>query len=434
MPAHVTRRRLLRLGAGGAVALGVAGCGAPAAPPGTDLAATKADLQWMIAAHTPETQEWFAGSFIPAYQQQRPQVTVTMSYVTWDELFAKRGALFAAGSGPDVLQAGADDTVEYVRTGYTVNLRDRVARWKDWSDWYEVPKEATTYEGHVTGIPAQLRPRALHLRRDLFERRGVKHPTTWDEMRAAAVQLTERNGTEVTIAGYHPANWGYQQFFPMVWQAGGEMASPDLKQVLFSTAPVIEGLRFWMDLLNQIQPPGHTLAATPSGVPAIVHGTSAAQVEAQGPLDTAIKRIPEVVDKLLVRPPLKKDRALSFFSTNWFCLGSQCKVPDLTWDLLQFFFRPEHLIAYDKSTSVIAPRKSMRAMDFMADPRYQMEAWVEVVEKYARPHPPIVNIGEVNNLVPPILKDVREGKRSPKEGVEELARGMQQIFDDFTRR
>ncbi len=220
----------------------------------------------------------------------------------------------------------------------------------------------------------------------------------------------------------------------MVWQAGSEMASPDLKKVLFNTPQVVEGLKFWMDLLNQIQPPGATLAAAPTGIPQIVAGTFASQVGDPGQLDTAIKRVPEVVDQLLVRPPLKKEKQLSFFSTNWFCLGAQSKNPDLVWDLMQFFYRPEHLIQYDKSTTVIAPRKSMRTMDYMGDPKSQMPAWIEVVEKYGRPHPPIVNIGEVNKLMPAVLKDVREGKKSPKDGVDELARGMQQIFDDFLKR
>lgn len=435
--ALTTRRRLASVAgtmAAGAVAVAVAGCGPGQRPSSADPASQKGDLHWMIAAHTPETQEWFKSSFLPAYQKERPNVSVTMTYVQWAELFEKRGTLFAAGSGPDVLQAGADDTVEYVRNKWTVNLADRVGRWKDWSDYYDVPKEAVKYENHVTGIPAQLRPRALYVRKDHFERRGVKYPTTWDEMRTAALALTERNGTEVTVAGFNPGNWGYQQFFPMVWQTGAEMASPDLTRVLFNTPQVIDGLRFWMDLLNQIQPPGTTLAATPPGIPQIVQGTYASQVDAQGQLDTAIKRVPEAVDKLVIRPPLKKEKAMSFFSTNWFCVGSQSKTADLAWDLLMTFNKPEHLIQYDKSTSVIAPRKSMRTMDFMADPRYQMNAWIEVVEKYARPHPPIVNIAQVNTLMPAVLREVREGKRSPKDGVDELARGMQQVFDEFMRR
>ncbi len=48
-----------------------------------------------------------------------------------------------------------------------------------------------------------------------------------------------------------------------------------------------------------------TLAAVPTGIPQIVHGTYASQVDAPGQLYTAIKRVPEVLDKLLVRPPLK---------------------------------------------------------------------------------------------------------------------------------
>lgn len=433
---RMTRRRLTGVvgGLAGVAAFAAAGCGGPQAAGNTDPTQQKGDLQWMIAAHTPETQSWFEKTLIPAFQKERPKATVTMTYVQWAELFEKRGALFAAGSGPDVIQAGADDTVEYVKNKWTIKLDDRLAKWKDWSDYYDVPKEATKYENHTTGIPAQIRPRALYLRKDLFEKRGAKIPTTWDEMKTAAVALTERNGDEVTVSGFNPSAMGYQQFFPMVWQAGGEMASPDLKKVLFNTPQVVDGPRFWNDLFNQIQPPGTKLAAAPQGVPQLLAGTYASQVDAQSQIDTAVKRFPELVDKIAIRPPLKKEKAMSFFSTNWFCLGNQSKTPDLSWDLLTTFMKGENLLEYNRTTSTIIPRKSMRNSGFMGDTRYQMSAWIEVVEKYAKPHPPIVNINEVNKLMSATLGDVRNNKKSPKEGVEELARGMQQIFDEFMRR
>jgi hypothetical protein len=71
-------------------------------------------------------------------------------------------------------QAGADDTVEYAKNKWTVKLDDRLARWKDWSGYFGVPREATKFEAHTTGIPAQIRPRAPYIRKDLFDKRGVK--------------------------------------------------------------------------------------------------------------------------------------------------------------------------------------------------------------------------------------------------------------------
>jgi len=46
-------------------------------------------------------------------------------------------------------------------------------------------------------------------------------------------------------------------------------------------------------------------------------------------------------------------------------------------------------------------------MDYMRDPRWQMGAWLEVVEKYARPHPPGVAIAQVNTLMLGVLAEVR---------------------------
>lgn len=435
---RLTRRGVVALAAAGGGALGVAlaGCGGGGGAPAADVAGQSGELQWLVAAHTPETQDFFKNTLVPAYLKERPKAKVNATFLAggFAELFEKRGTLYAAGSGPDVLQAGADDLVEYVKNKWTVNLSERLNRWKDWGDYYDVPKQATTYEGFATGIPAQLRPRAMLYRKDVFEQRGLKYPTTWDELRTVALQLTQRNGNEVTVAGFNPGAWGYQQFFPMVWQSGAEMTQPDLKKVLFNTPPVVDGLRFWNDLLNQIQPPGATVTAPPQGVPPLAAGIYASQVGDQGVLDSTMKRAPEVVDKILVQPPLKKERALSFFSTNWFCVGSQSKLPDLAFDLLTFFSRPEHLLEYNRTTATIVPRKSERNRGFMGDPRFQMPAWIEVVEKYARTHPPIVNIGEVNKVTSEVLADVRNNKKSPKDGVEEMTRRMQLVFDEFLKR
>ena len=70
----------------------------------------------------------------------------------------------------------------------------------------------------------------------------------------------------------------------------------------------------------------------------------------------------------------------------------------------------------------------------MGDPKWQKSAWTEIAEKQARPHPPVVSIGRVSALFLESLANVRTNKQTAKESVEDLARGLQQVFDEFHRR
>ncbi|MGH2369182.1 MAG: hypothetical protein ACRDI2_13380, partial [Chloroflexota bacterium] len=106
------------------------------------------------------------------------------------------------------------------------------------------------------------------------------------------------------------------------------------------------------------------------------------------------------------------------------------KLPDLAWDLLTFFSRPEHLLEYDRTISTIAPRKSLRNRGYMADPQYQMATWLEVVEKHARPQPLVPNYADCWTAVNEAMTAVRTGKQGPKEALDDAARQWQLLLDE----
>ena len=87
---------------------------------------------------------------------------------------------------------------------------------------------------------------------DLFEEAGVKLPDTWDELREAAVALTrDRDGDG------HLDQWGYQmctyQYPLLIWQAGGDILTEDLKAVRFHDEAGYEALDFYMDLYRKLR-------------------------------------------------------------------------------------------------------------------------------------------------------------------------------------
>jgi ABC-type glycerol-3-phosphate transport system substrate-binding protein len=137
----------------------------------------------------------------------------------------------------------------------------------------------------------------------------------------------------------------------------------------------------------------------------------------------------------VVRPPLKQRKQQINLFTNWFGLGSQSKFPDLTWDLMLYFNRGESLLEYARLVASTLPRKGLPDSQYTSDPRYQIKTWTEIVEKYARPNPLTVtqsgtDAGGVMSLA---MRNVREGKQSPKQALDEAAKLWQEYLDGGAR-
>jgi sn-glycerol 3-phosphate transport system substrate-binding protein len=98
----------------------------------------------------------------------------------------------------------------------------------------------------------------LYYNADMLAAKGVKVPTTWDELRAAAGTLTVREGSEVKTYGYEvPVDWWF--WFALLHQAGGTLMTPDGKRAAFRDRGG-EALQFWVDMVQKDktmkQPPG----------------------------------------------------------------------------------------------------------------------------------------------------------------------------------
>ena len=98
----------------------------------------------------------------------------------------------------------------------------------------------------------------LYYNADMLAAKGVKVPTTWDELRDAAGKLTVREGSETKVYGFEvPVDWWF--WYALLHEAGGSLVTPDGKKAAFRDKGT-EALQFWVDLVNKDKtmkrPPG----------------------------------------------------------------------------------------------------------------------------------------------------------------------------------
>jgi multiple sugar transport system substrate-binding protein len=229
---------------------GLAACGSGSG------GATKLDTE------APVTLTWWTGQTESAhallkgladeFTKEHPNVKIVAEpgASTTDDLLQKMSAGFAGGNYPDISYAFGSWASQLEASGRTLDFTDQV---KDPAvKWDELPaaaRETAQPSGHKTiGFPALVDNISLLYNKTLFDAKGVAYPTkdwTWDDLRAAAKKLTDSTtqtyGFGYSVSGTEETTW---QFWPHLWQRGGQILSADGKTATFADKPGVDALTF----------------------------------------------------------------------------------------------------------------------------------------------------------------------------------------------
>jgi multiple sugar transport system substrate-binding protein len=256
-PQRSHRNRLAALTAATAV---VASLSITACSSGTPQGATTFDPDakttitwWTGQADQAETiLEGLAADF----EKLHPNVTVDVSSgaPSTDELLQKLSAGFAGNKYPDVSYAYGSWASELQASKRTMDITEQVKE-PDvrWDEFPEAARQTAQPGGGTTiGFPAVVDNLTLIYNKTVFDAAGVDYPTdqwTWDDFRAAAKKLTDPStntyGYGYSVSGSEETTW---QFWPHLWQNGGEILSDDQKTATFDDDAGVKSLTLLRDM------------------------------------------------------------------------------------------------------------------------------------------------------------------------------------------
>jgi multiple sugar transport system substrate-binding protein len=184
---------------------------------------------------------------VAQYNQEHPDVKVNELYSSNDLVLQKVLTAVRGGSAPDVAYMFGSWSPNIAKIPQLVNMSEAVSapEWK-WDDFYPAEREAATVGDKVVGVPALVDNLAIVYNKKLFADAGVAPPSpdwTWDDFRAAAAKLTDpakgQYGWLIPADGSEDTVWHY---LPMLWEAGGDILSPDNKHAIFNSDAGIRAL------------------------------------------------------------------------------------------------------------------------------------------------------------------------------------------------
>jgi multiple sugar transport system substrate-binding protein len=375
-----------------------------------------------------------------AFQQKHPNVTIELEGLPYDNQREKVLITVAAGKGPDIAQVDCIWLGEFASNKIIVDVSGRLAADPALRDDYvETFLQSAKWQGKDYGLWLWTDVRMLSYRKDFYRQAGLnpdQPPKTWNDLREYARKL---NRPSDGVWGYaFPAfstDHTADRFYPILWQGGGSILSPDYTKAAFNGPAGVAALQGLVALMNVDKvSPKDLLGISESDLSKGYVANKYAQMikvgefwsdyRAQGLTAEQYKAMQGVAP--LPVPPGGKPAT---GSGGWIAgITRDSKHADLVWEYLKMVVDPPNMSKFCINNASLPVRKSMLAMaqDFsQAIPYYNVAAQVLPTTNF---RPPIPEYTKISAELVTAIQKALSMEAQPKEALDQAARKADEIL------
>lgn len=289
-------------------------------------------------------------AIIDEYKKVNPGANIIMDKIPWGEALQKITAMKAAGDPPELVYVISSQIWTLMQQGWLMPVDDIIE--KLGGDKFFLPLPAyVKVNNHYWCVPKGSNGLNLEFRKDLFDKKGLKEPRTWNDLLAAAKALTEDLDGDGKIDRYGiamPLKREYivgTFFMSFLWSNGGSVLDKE-GRVVFNSPETIQTLKFFKELY-QYAPPGVTDYSWLQLVETYSQGKVAMTVySTMAPFANALKTNETVAKGTDICPiPTRLPNQQSkgrWVNVSWGILNG-CRNVELAKDFVTFFFEPKRL-------------------------------------------------------------------------------------------
>jgi multiple sugar transport system substrate-binding protein len=285
------------------------------------------------------------------------------------DYYTKIQTMIAGNTAPDLMWLSQEYVANFADNGAILDITDQLAALSDMpaaqlDDYYPGSIAAARYNDILYGLPWIAQPVVLYYNPEMFEAAGIAPPDeswTWDTFKEAAKQLTLKDASgNITQYGSSFNGWPPIQMF--IWQAGGEVISPDLQSSPIDSPEAIAGAQFYADLIYnpEYAVPEEVIKEQGFGEMAKAGKVAMFFGGAADDLDYAYQKDPQNARMMMALVPKGAKDRTTFAWTGITAVSSQTENPDLAVKAMVALTDGIH------HWKVLAPRKSLATVDVIA--------------------------------------------------------------------
>jgi multiple sugar transport system substrate-binding protein len=187
--------------------------------------------------------------FKAEFEKLHPNITVEFQNVPSERATDKLTTQVAGGNPPDVAFMDSSAVGDFAPRATLVNLDGYIAGSKviEPDDYVAGFRQASSYKGSMFALPYDGETTGLFYRTDLFQKAGISGPPkTWAELKADAAKLTDPANKTYGWIEFAPEAFYY--WYPFLWQAGGDLLSPDGQHVAYDSPAGVKAANFYLGL------------------------------------------------------------------------------------------------------------------------------------------------------------------------------------------
>lgn len=360
---------------------------------------------------------------VAAFEAANPNVTIEQERNNEANYYDKLVTSILGGSAPDIARVEPPKAAQYVAAGYAANLDDLVpAELRE--DYFEGTLEPITMDGSLYGLPQDVATLSLFYRSDLLEAAGITDPpATWDELVTAAEAVTEGDVYGIGLFG----GWGAFEFYPWFWQAGGEMFSEENGELVpaFNSPEGVAALQFWVDLANEVMPPGMATVGEDEVKAPFIAGKLA--MFTSGPWSVgSLNEVAEIEGKWRIAPLPTGEEEASVLGGMDVIILEQSEHKAEAAQFLEYWMSEEVQKDWASSLGFIPVRQSL-----YEDPAFQDDPTIETFAEQlavSRSRPTIPEAGEIDDLFGQAVQAALSGAKTPQQALDDAAAEAAQIL------
>jgi fructooligosaccharide transport system substrate-binding protein len=391
-------------------------------PKQTDAAVKKEEkvklMFWRNSGNDTENAAY--DKLVKTFMEKYPNISVEMTPVPYSDYDTKLRVSIASGSPPDIMALDAPTVASYTSAGA---LKPLTAYFKADGNLDDIPKSIQstyTYQNELYMAPLAEASIAMFYNKKMFEERGIPLPSknpdepwTWDQVLGAAKKISD---PAKGIFGIDPAqgfgNAGSTAYFkyPIIWQFGGDIMSPDGKTAkgYLDSPQTKKAIQFFSDLYNKDKV--SALEYPPDPFP---NGKLGITIDGSWALANLQEKFPNFklgVDYDIA--PLPKEIAQAVANGSWALgMSANSQHPDEAWKFINYVTGHDGQKMYSEMTKDIPSRYSA-AKEFPELNQYPKNIFVVQDQKYGRSRPITPIFPQMSDAVNKMFEDVTIGKRN----------------------
>jgi multiple sugar transport system substrate-binding protein len=420
----LSRRNVLKIGAGAATLATFGASPAFVRAQSGDISGSVTTWCYPLASGGDQAinEQMWAG-LVTGFNAQYPNVEVKVEVLPWADRNTKLTTALAAGAGPDVGYLNADFVPQHAGDGNLEAVDDVIADEID--DFLENARTNLSVDGTLYAVPTLSSVTTLLYNTKVFEAAGLTaYPKTWEELLAAGPAIKASGNFLTSYAGSLESTLNLS-YFPLLWQAGGEVINAEGTAAAFNSPEGLEALNFVVTLFNEgyvdldegtTNPPPGAGLIDQGKVGVILNG---AQADALRLNETWGEGV------LQVGPPLSNKQQVSYGTTAGWGIFKGSENVDAAKAWVKYITSPEPMTTIDKSGGYIAPRASLAEI-YADDPLIsQFTPFVPLMHGDIR-HP---QARAIISAMGPFVQAAFLGDQSPEEALEAAGSDVNRLLE-----